>query len=105
MVAKSYLFVSIPDFGHYGPLLEPAKRLQQKGHTVRFASLDEAREKIEKAGLTFIPLGGQPWNSKEQEIIAKGSFNPSATPHEKAIAIREVFVGEQYGVQLLGTAC
>lgn len=47
-------FFSIPAHGHTNPMLPVAKELVNRGHTVRFYSFNEFKEKIEKTGAEFI---------------------------------------------------
>jgi UDP:flavonoid glycosyltransferase YjiC (YdhE family) len=51
------LFVTIPDTGHLLPLIPVASCVAAAGHSVLFASLENARSKVESAGLTFLSLG------------------------------------------------
>ena len=45
----------IPAFGHTNPSIEVVRELTGRGHTVRYYSFADFREKIEGAGAAFIP--------------------------------------------------
>ena len=47
-------FFCIPAHGHTNPMLPVAKELVTRGHSVRFYSFDEFREKIENTGAVYI---------------------------------------------------
>ena len=45
----------IPAFGHTNPSIEVVREVTGRGHTVRYYSFADFREKIEGAGAAFIP--------------------------------------------------
>lgn len=51
---KKIFFFSIPAHGHTNPMLPVAKELVGRGHTVRFYSFNEFKEKIESTGAEFV---------------------------------------------------
>lgn len=51
---KKIAFFCIPAHGHTNPMLPVAAELVKRGHSVRFYSFDEFREKIKAAGAEFV---------------------------------------------------
>lgn len=59
-----FLFVCVPDTGHLHPLTAVAVHLQNIGHAVKVASLEEALPKVQARGLEFLSLGS--YNEAEE---------------------------------------
>jgi UDP:flavonoid glycosyltransferase YjiC (YdhE family) len=57
---KNILIVNLPFSGHTNPTLGLAKTLVSMGHDVCFINAPDWKEKIEKAGATFIPYDDYP---------------------------------------------
>ncbi len=49
------MWFCIPAFGHTNPSIEVVRELISRGHSVRYYSFEDFREKIESAGAEFIP--------------------------------------------------
>ena len=66
---------SIPAHGHTNPMVPVAAELVRRGHAVRFYSFEVFREKIEAAGVEFVPCDGYlpPLSEKEQAGLMKVS--------------------------------
>ena len=57
----------IPAHGHTNPTLGLVKTLTDAGHQVFYFSFEDFREKIEKAGATFIPCDGYDFEMEDKE--------------------------------------
>ena len=57
----------IPAYGHTNPTLGLVKTLTDAGHQVWYFSFEEFREKIEKAGATFIGCDGYDFEMEDKE--------------------------------------
>ncbi|KAF8056365.1 UGT3A1 [Scenedesmus sp. PABB004] len=94
---RRFLFISVPDHGHAGPLLGVALALVGAGHEVDFASLDDAAPRLEPrlaaAGARWVGLGPDPRGAEELRALHEAVFNPSTPPREALAATRETFEG------------
>lgn len=81
---KFFLFVSLSAHGHIGPLLAPAARLQEQGHTVAVASRSDAQERVQKAGLQFVDLGPQPQTPEQMQKAREEAFDPERRDPKQA---------------------
>ena len=57
----------IPAHGHTNPTLGLVKTLTDAGHQIWYFSFEEFREKIEKAGATFIGCDGYDFEMEDKE--------------------------------------
>ena len=57
----------IPAHGHTNPTLGLVKELTEAGHKIYYFSFEEFREKIEKAGATFIGCDGYDFEMEDKE--------------------------------------
>ena len=56
----------IPAYGHTNPTLELVKTLTEAGHQIWYFSFEEFREKIERAGATFISCDGYDFEMEDK---------------------------------------
>jgi len=84
------LFTATAGSGHVRPLFSYANAIRKRGHEVRFASTDPAREAIEKAGFEFVPVP----RATESEREKLGADLDAATAKESLIIVaRDMFGG------------
>ena len=82
------LWFSIPAHGHTNPTLEVVRELVRRGHSVRYCSFEEFREKIEDTGAVFIPCDAflAPTDAKTERRLRRVSTTEMSVQSFKATA-------------------
>ncbi len=91
------LFTTTRGMGHLTPLLPYARRLSARGHDVRFASVVELRDRLEREGFGHFALDGPVREQIAPILMRAKHLSPTQA---SALNIAEIFVGAYAGTAL-----
>ena len=84
------LVCAVPNPGHVGPMLAVAQHLKGVGHDVTLNTSDVFRDRIESAGIRFVPLTGKA--NYDYRHMADGCMDLSAED-QKLFVLESLFAG------------
>src|ERR1700729_2985476 len=87
------LLTTIPQYGHFWPLVPLAESLQDAGHEVAVATAASFGDAVSATGLTHIPAGIAWAQALEQSAARNPEFARAAPKERGQRVIPEAFVG------------
>ena len=96
------LVCAVPNPGHVGPMLAAAQHLKAVGHHVTFNSSSNFRDKVESAGIRFVPMTGKAnydYRRSSDSPDCKNSSDAEQKVHLLRTAFADTIPDQHQGIQ------